>query len=87
MLNSLNEFPSQLTLVDNVTFTLLSELDYAAFSLDDGIFLVANQSFDYEQKSRFSIKIRAADNGIPARSSTQILHIMVCTMYSFDICS
>ena len=80
-------FLSQLTFVDNVTITLLSDLDFAAFSLVDGNYLVSNQRFDYEQKSRFSIKILATDNGIPVLSSTQILDIKVCTMYLFDICS
>lgn len=85
--NNLLTFRSQLTIVDNVTISLLSELDYAAFSLDSGNYLTTNQRFDYEQKNGFSIKIRAADNGRPVLSSTQILYIMVCTMQSFTFCS
>lgn len=68
---------NELTFVNNVTITLLSELDFAAFSLVDGNYLVTNRRFDYEQKSRFSIKILATDNGIPALSSTQILDIKI----------
>lgn len=77
----------QLTPVDNVTLSLLSQLDHAAFSLDSGNYLITNQRFNYEQKNKFSIKIRATDNGQPVLYSDQILDIMVCTMYSYHICS
>ncbi|XP_065053229.1 protocadherin Fat 4-like isoform X4 [Rhopilema esculentum] len=68
---------NELTYVDNVTIDLLPGLDSAAFRLVGGASLITNQRFDYETKSRFSVKIRATDNGSPPLSTEQILDITI----------
>ena len=60
-----------------MTIDLLPWLDSAAFRLVGGASLITNQRFDYETKNRFSVKIRATDNGSPPLSTEQILDITV----------
>eukprot|EP00112_Aurelia_sp_Birch-Aquarium-sp1_P005362 Seg1607.1 transcript_id=Seg1607.1/GoldUCD/mRNA.D3Y31 product="Protocadherin-like wing polarity protein stan" protein_id=Seg1607.1/GoldUCD/D3Y31 len=66
---------NKVTHVENITIQLLPELDGAAFRLVDGNSLIANQTFNYEQKSIFNVKFRASDNGRPVLSSEKIFNI------------
>eukprot|EP00794_Sanderia_malayensis_P003136 gene3136-3604_t len=73
---------NKLAHMNNLTIELLSS---PAFRLDAGNSLVANQMFDYEEKSVWSVRIRVNDSGSPSLSSEASIDIMAALFELMEI--
>ena len=72
---------------DTHTFTLVSgagDADNAAFTIT-GTVLSINGNADFENKSAYSIRVRATDNGAPPSSYEEVLAVTVTDMKDYDL--